>query len=452
MAAGKFKGVRRVGIIFSGGPAPAANAVISACTVSFLEDNREVIGFFHGYSALQEYHPVSHRLLPDVHYRSFSHKDMRGQRNARGVLIGTSRSNPGKGIKCAEDLKDPVKTERLRRVYSALIDLEIDALVSIGGDDTLKTANFLFEFQKHLPPEAPRVSIVHVPKTIDNDYEGIDFTFGFFTAVDTMAKELQNLRADAMATSSYFIVETMGRKAGWLAYGVGIAGESDLIISVEDLKSGLTSVFTTVDPESGEERVEEWLDMDRLVDRIVDLIITREDRHGEYYGTVVLAEGLAEQLPRDYLRNIARDEHGHISLGNIDLGKLVASLVEARYTERTDEIRKVKGVQLGYESRCSPPHAFDVMMASQLGIGAYRALVEDGVSGKMISVAGQLDLHYVPFGDLINPDTMLTKVRYIEVGSDFHRLARFLETRSDTAGFTPGPRLETGEFPMIADE
>ncbi len=77
--------------------------------------------------------------------------------------------------------------------------------------------------------------VVHLPKTIDNDYRGIDFTFGFFTAVDVMAKEMQNLRADAIATSSYFIVETMGRKAGWLAYGVAIAGEANLVVGVEDI-------------------------------------------------------------------------------------------------------------------------------------------------------------------------------------------------------------------------
>ncbi|MBC8071912.1 MAG: 6-phosphofructokinase, partial [Deltaproteobacteria bacterium] len=81
--------IRRVGIVFAGGPAPAANAVISAAATSFIEDGREVIGFFHGYSNLQDYHPVTHRLLPDQHYRIFEEKDLRGIRNARGILIGT---------------------------------------------------------------------------------------------------------------------------------------------------------------------------------------------------------------------------------------------------------------------------------------------------------------------------------------------------------------------------
>ncbi|MET0411276.1 MAG: 6-phosphofructokinase, partial [Polyangiaceae bacterium] len=143
--------VKRVGIIFSGGPAPGANAVISAAATSFLEDRREVIGFFHGYSSLQDYHPVARRMLPDEHYRIFHERDLRGLRNQRGIVIGTARANPGKGISKPDDLKDPEKTSRLRNVYSALVDLEIDALISIGGDDTLKTANFFHEFQKHLP-------------------------------------------------------------------------------------------------------------------------------------------------------------------------------------------------------------------------------------------------------------------------------------------------------------
>ncbi len=117
-------------------------------------------------------------------------------------MIGTARTNPGKGIESPNDLDDPAKTAKLRNVYNAMVDLDIDALISIGGDDTLKTANFLYEYQKRLPAEARRVQVVHLPKTIDNDYRGIDFTFGFFTAVDVMAKEIQNLRADAIATAA----------------------------------------------------------------------------------------------------------------------------------------------------------------------------------------------------------------------------------------------------------
>lgn len=424
--------VRRVAIIFSGGPAPAANAVISSAAISFVEDDREVIGFFHGYSNLQNYNPVTNRLLPDEHYRVLEERDLRGLRNSRGILIGTARANPGKDIKCPADLGDPEKTSKIQAIYNAMVDLGIDALISIGGDDTLKTANFLYEYQKRLPAEARRFRVVHLPKTIDNDYRGIDFTFGFFTAVDFMAKEVQNLRADAIATSSYYIVETMGRKAGWLSYGVAIAGESNLVLAVEDVQGDLC-----VDSEGPC-----YLAIDVLCDRIVDLILTRE-RRGKHYGTVVLAEGLAEMLPESELEHLPRDEHGHISLSRLDLGKLIARRVAERYFEQTGRRKKLAGVQLGYESRSAIPHAFDVMLGSQLGIGAYRALVEEGVDGHMVSVSGQLDLHYVPFAELVDPETLLTDVRFIERGSDFHRLARFLETRTDKiVNWSPGRRNE----------
>jgi 6-phosphofructokinase 1 len=160
----------------------------------------------------------------------------------------------------------------------------------------------------------------------------------------------------------------------------------------------------------------------------VDLIVAREAR-GKHYGTVVLAEGLAELLPEAYVRDVARDDHGHLSLGRIDLGKLVARAASERYRERTGKAKKVTGIQLGYESRCAPPHAFDVLLGSQLGLGACYALVEKGLDGHMVSVAGQLELRYVPFSELIDPTTLRTEVRLVGRDSDFHRLATELGTK-----------------------
>jgi len=418
--------IRRVAIVFSGGPAPAANAVISAAGISFLEHGIEVVGIFHGYSNLCAF-DADRPWEEGVEYRLFRDADLRGIRNSRGICIGTARANPAKGLTCLADLDDPKKTVRLRAVQDGLRSIGVDALVSIGGDDTLKTANFLRLFQQRLPAEQ-RMPIVHLPKTIDNDYRGIDFTFGFFTAVDVMAKELQNLAADAAATSGYFIVETMGRKAGWLSYGVGIAGEASMVVAVEDARLHFM--------EDGH------LDLGGLADAIVDVIVARELR-GRHSGTIVVAEGLAEMLPEKTLEGVKRDEHGHISLGKVDLHRLVARVVKARYAERTGRNKKLTGVQMGYESRCAPPHAFDVMLGSQLGIGAYRALVEEGLDGVMVSVSGQLDLEYVRFETLVDPETLITEVRFIESDSDFYRLARLLETRTERPpGWVPGPRRE----------
>ena len=224
----------RVGIVFAGGPAPAANAVIAAAASACKRNGCEVIGLLHGYSRIVDYTPDTD-LLAGIHYKVIENRDLRGLRNARGILIGTARSNPGAEIKRIADLDDVGKRAGLKRVYDALCALELDALISIGGDGTLRTANLLYEYQARLPEGSHRVRIVHIPKTIDNDYGGIDFTFGFFTAVDVMAKELLNLRADAIATQSYYLVATMGRRAGWLAYGVAVAGEAHLVLGVEDI-------------------------------------------------------------------------------------------------------------------------------------------------------------------------------------------------------------------------
>jgi len=143
----------------------------------------------------------------------------------------------------------------------------------------------------------------------------------------------------------------------------------------------------------------------------------------------VLAEGLAELLPKSFLDGIARDDHGHISLGKIDIGKLVAQHASKRFEKRLGRPIKMTGVQLGYEARCAAPHAFDVILGSQLGNGAFRALAEEGLDGHMISTAGQLELTYVPFAELIDPVTLKTEVRFIEPGSDFQKLARALETQ-----------------------
>jgi len=194
----------------------------------------------------------------------------------------------------------------------------------------------------------------------------------------------------------------------------------------------LATVEQVKDPETGVSRSETRLSMPHLADRVVDLIVARE-RRGKDYGTVVLAEGLAELLPEDYLRDVARDDHGHVSLGRIDIGKLVAKVAAERYEQRTGKTKKLTGVQLGYESRCSPPHAFDVLLGSQLGVGAFYALTEKGLDGHMVSVAGQLELRYVPFSDLIDKTTLRAQMRLIDAGSDFHRLAAQLGTK------LPGP-------------
>jgi 6-phosphofructokinase 1 len=342
-------------------------------------------------------------------------------------MIGTARTNPGKLVSHPSHLDDAERTDPLRRTYEGLRSIGVEAVISIGGDDTLKTANKLKLYQDRLPADAVRMPIVHLPKTIDNDYRGIDFTFGYFTAVDFLAREVRNLLADAEANNSYFLAESMGRSAGWLAYGVAIAGEASLVISVEDIRGKYRKTEEFTDPSTGERKSRPVMDLDQVIKRIVLTMTTRE-REGKKYGVIVIAEGLAELLPFSHIEGVSRDEHGHINISAISLNTLFAKLIAAEYEKQTGGKRKVTPLQLGYEARCAVPHAFDVMLGSQLGVGAYRALVEHRHNGVMVSVTGQLQLHYVPFEELVDPETLVTVVRYIEPDSDFQKLTRFLET------------------------
>src|SRR6188474_2422619 len=255
---------RRVAILFAGGPAPAANAVISTCAASFVRNGIGVLGIKYGYSNLSEYSP-ERPLVAGRDYIDIDLGVLRRTRNSQGILIGTARANPGKNVSSPAHLDDPERTAPLRRVYDGLCSLGVDALISIGGDDTLKTANKLQLFQDRLPADAHRIPVVHLPKTIDNDYSGIDFTFGYFTAVETLGVEIRSLLYDAEANRAYFLAETMGRSAGWLAYGAAIAGEASLVLSVEDVIGELREEETSVDPATGEKSSRPVMNVEEVV-------------------------------------------------------------------------------------------------------------------------------------------------------------------------------------------
>lgn len=417
---------KKVAILFSGGPAPAANAVISTCAASFRKSGIDVVGVLHGYRHLMEYSD-DNAMEEGRDYIVLDDQSLNRTRNQRGIIIGTARANPGKLITSPADLQDADKTAPMKTAYDALCSLEVDALVSIGGDDTLKTANKFKLYQDTLPAGSRKIPVVHIPKTIDNDYHGIDFTFGYFTAVEVISGELRNLLADAEASESYFVAECMGRSAGWLAYGAAISSEASLVISVEDIEGDLASTEEWTSPKTGKTETRKIMNIEALIGRIVKTMCAR-DESGKRFGTIVIAEGLAEMMPASQLEGIPRDDHGHISVAHVDLGKKFAKLIATEYQAQTSNTRKVTGVQLGYESRCAPPTAFDVMLGSQLGVGGFRAIVENGLNGVMVSITGQLELRYVPFEELVNPVDLVTKVRFIETGCDFHKLARFLET------------------------
>ena len=156
---------KRVAILFAGGPAPSANAVISAAAASFLRADVEVIGIKHGYSSLADFDPAE-PLVEGTDFIKLTHPVLGRTRNAQGIMIGTARTNPGKHITCPTDLEDAEKSAPLRRGYEALSSIGIDALISIGGDDTLKTAN-KFKLYQEVNETEKNIPVVHLPKTID---------------------------------------------------------------------------------------------------------------------------------------------------------------------------------------------------------------------------------------------------------------------------------------------
>ncbi len=212
----------------------------------------------------------------------------------------------------------------------------------------------------------------------------------------------------------------MGRSAGWLAYGAAIAGEASLVISVEDITGKYETSEEFTDPETGKTTIRRVMDLDEVVKRIVATMRVREEAEGKEFGVIVMAEGLAEFLPHTHIEGVPRDEHGHIAISQAEPQPAVRrpGRQGVHQADRPASGRS-PACSSATKCRCARPQAFDVMLGSQLGVGAYRALVEKRLDGVMVSVSGQLELNYVPFNELVDPATLVTVVRYIEPGSRF---------------------------------
>ena len=434
--------VKKVAILFSGGPAPAANAVIGSAAACFQQAGVEVYGMKHGYTYLADYKDGD-VLKEGEAYIRLDKENLEGLRTEQGICIGTARVNPGKHLKTHADLRDPEKTAPLMTVYKALCSMGIDALVSIGGDDTLTTAAKFKLFMDDLPADQKRLKIVHLPKTIDNDYEGIPFTFGYFTAVEMLAKQIRNLLADSQAAGGGYICQLMGRKAAWLAYGAAVAGEASLVIGLEDMCEAWQTKEETIDPETGKvitdaegkPLMRTVFDMQKVVDHCVDVILAREAMGNESF-VAIISEGIAEFLPiaeirkcisDDEYRSLKPDSFGHFPVSQLKYSSRLGRLIAEEYKKRTGKPRKMVGLQFGYEVRCNAPTAYDVILGSQIGVGCYRALCEKNISGVMISVQDTMNLSFPPFEDLIDMGRLRAYQRPVKVGSDLHKMARYLE-------------------------
>jgi 6-phosphofructokinase 1 len=250
-----------------------------------------------------------------------------------GTILGSSRTNPYK-------VADGVK-----RVKQTLADLSVDALVAIGGEDTLGVAHKL---------HGEEVPVVGVPKTIDNDLSGTEVTFGFHTAVQIATDAIDRLHTTAESHDRVMVCEVMGRHAGWIATYAGIAG-------------GAAEVLVP----------EEEFDIDEVCN-----FLTRRHETGRYASIVVVAEGAKPKEGTLALQSGEKDAFGHVRLGGI--GNLLAEEIEKRTGFET------RVTILGHIQRGGTPTAFDRVLATRFGVSAIDA-VHDGAFGSMVALqAGQI--------------------------------------------------------------
>jgi 6-phosphofructokinase len=384
----------KLGILCGGGPAPGINSVISAATIEARNSGWDVVGILDGFDHLikGETGFVVPLTIPDV-----SRIHVLG-----GSILYTSRANPTTRDDEAED-----PDWRMHNTVRTLQELGIDALVTIGGDDTA------FSAQKVAEAAGGSLKVAHVPKTIDNDLplpRGTS-TFGFQTARHVGVELVNNLMTDAMTTRRWFIVLAMGRSAGHLAVRIGKAAGATLTVIAEEFPR------------------ERPIKLSHLVD-LIDATILKRMAHGRPFGVVILSEGIALRLEQEDLKkampDVERDDYGHIRLGELNLDGVLTDMVKQRFKDRGTKLT-ITPKNIGYELRCAPPIPFDIEYTRDLGYGAIdylRTLYGQGVAdtGAMITIQEE-QMVPLPFGSFTDPETGRPQVREVNVTSGMYRVA-----------------------------
>lgn len=402
--------VRRLGILVGGGPAPGINGVIAAATIEAVNSGVEVYGFLEGFKFLAAGDPNQ--------YRKLAIDDVTGIHLKGGSILGTSRENP---------TDSPSKMENVLR---CLRSHGIDALITIGGDDTAYSAS-----QVH-KAAAGTIRVAHVPKTIDNDLPlpGSAPTFGFETARHYGVLLTRNLAEDAKTTRRWYIIVSMGRAAGHLALGIGKAAAATLTIIPEEFKDGKVTVA-------------------KVCDIIIGSIIKRRSM-GDQYGLVILAEGLIEAIGVEGLKEavggeeelkrygrLERDPHGNLRLGEIAFGRLIREQIEKRLKDLGLSVKMISQ-NMGYELRCADPIPFDAEYTRDLGYGAVRFILSEDAAryGAIISILGGA-MKPLRFEELIDPATKRMRTRRVNVDGEAYRCARSYMIRLEQSDFEDPARL-----------
>ena len=309
----------RIGVLTGGGDCPGLNAVIRAVVRKGIGTyGHEFVGFRDGWRG-----PLEGQVM------ALGIEQVRGILPRGGTILGSSRTNPFKIDNGVERIKEN------------LLARGIDALVAIGGEDTLGVATKLTELG---------VNVVGVPKTIDNDLNATDYTFGFDTAVNIAMEAIDRLHTTAESHHRTLVVEVMGRHAGWIALHAGLAGGANVILLPE-----------------------RKFDIDQVA------VYVEKRYQTNFSPIIVVAEGAMPLDGQMALANGELDAFGHVRLGGI--GQWLAQQLEAKTGKES------RAVVLGHIQRGGAPTAFDRVLATRLGLAAIDA-VHEGDFGKMVAIQG----------------------------------------------------------------
>lgn len=368
---------KSVAILCAGGPAPGINTVISTIAKVFLKDGYRIIGIHDGYKNL--FNGKADTVNIDFHYadRIFP----RG-----GSTLRMSRYKPRDDEFSAD----------------FFLDNNVKLLVTIGGDDTASSSNRL---AKYLAKKKVEIQNIHVPKTIDNDIplpDGMP-TFGFNSAKDAGVAIGNTIYEDSRTSGNWFIIASMGRSAGHLAFEIGASCHFPIIIIPEMFNKTRITLGKVID-----------LIISSMIKRLVE---------GIGYGVAIVSEGIFHVLDDEDIKNcgisFTYDAHGHPELGNVSKAHIINVLVQRKLKELDVQITS-RPVEMGYELRCHRPVAYDLTLCTVLGMGV-KKLFDQGLKGCIVSTTRTAEIMPIFLKD-IEDENGIIPPRLVNIDSEFSQL------------------------------
>ncbi|MFH0894647.1 MAG: 6-phosphofructokinase [Bacteroidota bacterium] len=375
--------MKTVAILCAGGPAPGINTVVATVTKRFLAANYRVIGLNYGYKTIftktPDYIDINYALADLIYDKA-------------GSYLKMSRYKPKK----EEYNVDFFKNEN------------VVLLVTIGGDDTASTANNISKF---LAEQQIKIQNIHVPKTIDNDLPLPDNipTFGYHSAKNEGVRIGKTIKEDAKTSDGWFIISAMGREAGHLALGIGLACHMPMVVIPE--------MFYNVP-----------VTFDRILRMVISTMVKRR-MMGLEYGVAIISEGVFHYLDENEVKNcgitFTYDEHGHPELGNVSKAHIFNVLLQIKLKELNIKFR-TRPEEVGYELRCIPPIAYDLKYCTNLG-NAVKVLFDRGDSQCIVVVTAEDEIRPLYLKDIADENGKI-KPRLVNAKSErFHQTLHSFE-------------------------